>query len=167
MPFLIFCKFIFLGNLNMNDELGYEKQPRAGLIPYTYREDGTMIFLTMIASDPKFGGPRPMISKGKIESNEDSLGAAVREAEEELGLKRENIVGPILEVAKERVTLYSGTYLLDVYGCRILDRYDFDKWCEETEYIQWFSLEEFAEHGRRDHYKYLQMLQEQVLNNKD
>lgn len=153
--------------MNEQDELQYEKRPRSGLIPYTYREDGTMIFLTMIASDPKFGGPRPMISKGKIEDDEDSLGAAVREAEEELGLKRENIIGPILEIAKERVTLYSGTYLLDVYGCQIMDRYDFGKWCEETEYIEWYSLEEFNEHGRRDHYKYLKMLQDMVLESKN
>ena len=150
----------------MHDELQYEKRPRSGLIPYTYREDGTMIFLTMIASDPKFGGPKPMISKGKIEDDEDSLGAAIREAEEELGLKQENIIGPIFEVIKERVTLYSGTYLLDVYGCQIMDRYDFNKWCEETEYIEWFSLEEFREHGRRDHFKYLSLLQEIVLEKK-
>ena len=63
------------------DESQYEKAPRAGLIPFIRSERG-IEYLMMIASDPKFGGPRPMISKGKIEDGETQKQAALREAEE-------------------------------------------------------------------------------------
>jgi 8-oxo-dGTP pyrophosphatase MutT (NUDIX family) len=141
------------------DENGYEKNARAGLIPYTRNDLGELIFLMMISSDSKFGGPRPMISKGKIEDNETVLEAAVREAEEELGLKSHNIrKNSIIPLADERVTLRSGTYHLTLFACEILDRYDFGKWCEETSYIEWHTLESFREEGRRDHIKFVEDL---------
>lgn len=144
-----------------SDEQGYEKRARAGLIPYI-RENGELKYLTMIASDPKFGGPRPMISKGKIEDGETALEAAVREAEEELGFKQRNVRGEILPVFEGRQELYSGAYNLTVYGVEIQDRYDFDAWCDETAYIQWMSLEEFKLNGRRDHVKFIEKLEEMV-----
>lgn len=133
------------------------------MIPYMRGEDGTLEYLMMVSSDPKFGGPRPMISKGKIEDGEDRLEAAIREAEEELGLKRRNIrEGSIRDLADERVTLHSGTYDLTLYSCEIMDRYDFGMWCDETEYTVWMTLEEFREDGRKDHIKYVEMLENSV-----
>ena len=149
--------------MHNTDEHGYEKRARAGMIPYMRGEDGTLEYLMMVSSDPKFGGPRPMISKGKIEDMEDRLEAAIREAEEELGLKRRNIrEGSIRDLADERVTLHSGTYDLTLYSCEIMDRYDFGMWCDETEYTVWMTLEEFREDGRKDHIKYVEMLENSV-----
>jgi len=141
------------------DESGYEKRARAGLIPYMRGEDGQLSYLMMVSSDPKFGGPRPMISKGKIEKGETKLEAAVREAEEELGFKMRNARGNLVQVAEERVTLHSGAYDLAVYGAEIIDKYDFDKWCDETEYVVWMTLSEFRNKGRRDHVKYVEKLE--------
>lgn len=152
--------------MHNSDETGYEKRARAGLIPYMRTEDSKLKYLMMVSSDPKFGGPRPMISKGKIESGEDVLEAAVREAEEELGLKRHNIrAGSIMDLADERVVLHSGAYHLTLFACGILDRYDFDKWCDETEYTMWMTLDEFKENGRKDHVKYVELLEAKVRNN--
>lgn len=149
--------------MHNTDEHGYEKRARAGMIPYMRGEDGTLEYLMMVSSDPKFGGPRPMISKGKIEDGEGTLEAAIREAEEELGLKRRNMkMMTINGIAAERVTLHSGTYDLTLYSCEIIDRYDFDKWCDETEYTVWMTLEEFREDGRKDHIKYVEMLENSV-----
>lgn len=145
-----------------SDEPGYEKRARAGLIPFMYDADGTVLYLMMVSSDPKFGGPRPMISKGKIEDGETSLVAAIREAEEELGLKQRNMRGDILEIFHGRQELYSGAYYLSVYGVEIQDRYDFDIWCEETEYTLWMSLTQFRVDGRRDHVKFVETLEEKV-----
>ena len=103
-----------------------------------------------------------MISKGKIEDGETPLIAAVREAEEELGFKQRNIRGEILSIAEGRQELYSGAYHLTVYGVEIQDRYDFDNWCDETEYTLWLSLDEFRQQGRRDHLKFLEALEEKV-----
>ena len=145
-----------------NDERGYEKRARAGLIPYMRGEDGNLRYLMMVSSDPKFGGPRPMISKGKIEEGESKLEAAVREAEEELGFKVRNARGTLIEVADERVTLHSASYDLAVFGVEIMDRYDFDKWCDETEFTTWMTLESFRQKGRKDHVKYVEKLEEIV-----
>lgn len=146
--------------MHNSDELGYEKRARAGLLPYLRTAD-TIQYLMMVSSDPKFGGPRPMISKGKIEPGEGVLDTAIREAEEELGLKRSNI-RKVRDLADERVVLHSGTYDLTLFSCEVIDRYDFGKWCDETEYILWMTLDEFREHGRKDHVKYVEQLEAKV-----
>jgi 8-oxo-dGTP pyrophosphatase MutT (NUDIX family) len=149
--------------MHNTDELGYEKRARAGIVPYMLSEDGTIEYLMMVSSDPKFGGPRPMISKGKIERGEGVLDAALREGEEELGLKRRNIrKGSIRDLADERVVLHSGTYDLTLFSCEIIDRYDFNKWCDETEYVIWMTLEDFRDEGRRDHVKYVEALEAEL-----
>lgn len=145
-----------------NDETGYEKSPRAGLIPFLRGEDGQLRYLMMVSSDPKFGGPRPMISKGKIEEGETPLGCAIREAEEELGLKQRNLRGPMYELFEGRVELYSCAYDLYVFGVEIQDRYDFDKWCDETEFTLWMTLDEFRQSGRRDHVRFVEELERKV-----
>lgn len=144
------------------DESGYEKRARAGLIPYIRGEDGIPLYLMMVSSDPKFGGPRPMISKGKIEDGETPLEGAVREAEEELGFHMRNARGTLKLVFEGRVELYSGAYHLTVFGCEIQDRYDFGKWCEETSYILWLTLAEFRQVGRKDHVKFVEELERMI-----
>ena len=151
-----------MSTIHEHEESGYEKKSRAGLIPFLRREDGTLQYLMMVSSDPKFGGPRPMISKGKIEAGETPIEAAVREAEEELGFKIRNARGAPALLFDGRQELYSGAYHLTVYGVEIQDRYDFDKWCDETEYTLWMSLEEFRAKGRRDHMKFVEALEERI-----
>lgn len=145
-----------------HDESGYEKRARAGLIPFLRGDDGVLRYLMMVSSDPKFGGPRPMISKGKIEDGETPLEAAVREAEEELGYKQRNARGAILPIFDGRQELYSGAYHLTVFGVEIQDRYDFDKWCDETEFTTWMTLESFKAKGRKDHVKFVEALEAKV-----
>lgn len=144
-----------------DDESGYEKRARAGMIPFV-REQGVLKYLMMVSSDPKFGGPRPMISKGKIEQGETELEAAFREAEEELGLIKWNTIGEPIFIYSGRQELYSGAYDLTVYGIEILDRTNFGKWCDETLYTEWFDLELFKLNGRRDHVKFVEELERKV-----
>jgi len=144
------------------DESGYEKRARSGLIPYLHGDDGVLRYLMMVSSDPKFGGARPMISKGKIEEGETPLMAAVREAEEELGFKQRNKRGEYIELFDGRIELFSGAYHLTVYGVEIQDRYDFDKWCDETEFTTWMTLESFKTKGRKDHVRFVEELERKV-----
>lgn len=142
------------------EELNYEKRARAGLIPFLRDVDGQIRYLMMVSSDPKMGGPRPMISKGKIEVGETAEECAVREAEEELGFKRRNGRGDYMHLWSGRVELFSGAYDLTVYAVEIQDRYDFDKWCDETEYTVWMTAEEFRTQGRKDHIRFVLQLEE-------
>lgn len=146
------------------DDSGYEKRARAGLIPYIRSMTGDLSYLMMRSSNPKFGGWRPMISKGKIEQNETPLEAAIREAQEELGFKMRNARGSLKQIFDGRQELYSGAYHLTVYGVEIMDRSDFDMWCDETYYTEWLTLPEFRERGRRDHIKFVEKLEEMVMN---
>jgi 8-oxo-dGTP pyrophosphatase MutT (NUDIX family) len=143
-------------------EFKYEQEPRAGLIPFRYNEAGTPEYLMMVSSDAKYGGSRPMISKGQIEGTESKLEAAIREAEEELGFKRRNSRGEYHLLFDGRQELYSCAYNLTVYGVEIQDKYDFDPWCYETEYVQWMTLEQFKQDGRRDHVKFVEALEERI-----
>lgn len=145
--------------METSDEEQYEKRPRAGLIPYLRDQDGVYQYLMMVSSNPKFGGPRPMISKGKIEDGEGTLECAIREAEEELGLVRENMLEDPFLLTHERVILRSGAYDLTVYAAEIRDRWNFEKWCDETEFTTWMTLESFKEKGRKDHIPYIEMLE--------
>lgn len=146
----------------MRREEGYEKDPRAGLIPYLRCSDGQLRYLMMVASDPRFGGSRPMISKGKIEEGENAFECAMREAEEELGLNRRNTRGEALCIFEGRIELYSCAYYLTVFAVEIQDRYDFGKWCDETEYTEWMTLDEFKERGRKDHVRFVEELERRV-----
>jgi 8-oxo-dGTP pyrophosphatase MutT (NUDIX family) len=148
-----------MSETNDRDE-GYEQAPRAGLIPFI--RGSQPLYLMMVASDPKFGGPKPMISKGKIEDDEDAPNCALREAEEELGLEKRNIRGDLIEVFHGRIELYSCAYDLTVYGAEIMDRHDFKKWCDETEYTVWMTLEEFRQKGRRDHVRFVEELERKI-----
>lgn len=148
--------------MHEKDDSGYEKRPRAGLIPFLKGEDGVYRYLMMISSDPKFGGPKPMISKGKIEGDEGVLECAIREAAEELGFKERNTRGDYVHVFAGRIELFSGAYDLTVYGVEIADRYDFDKWCDETEFTTWMTLDSFRAKGRKDHVRFVEMLERKV-----
>ena len=148
--------------MHSSDESGYEKRARAGVIPFLRCDDGSIRYLMMVSSDPKFGGPRPMISKGKIEEGETPIDAAIREAEEELGFKQRNVRGDYLKLFDGRIELFSGAYHLTVFGVEIQDRYDFDKWCDETEFTLWFTAEEFKAKGRKDHVRFVEELERQV-----
>ena len=126
---------------------------KAGLIPYHIDENGVIRMLFMVSSDPKFGGARPMISKGTIDPGEDELTAALREAHEELGLTKMNIISTPQLFFSEHITLTSSSYDLDLFFCKVKSRNReiFDKPCFETKFTVWMTEESFASKGRRDH----------------
>lgn len=115
---------------------------RAAIIPY-YIDKKQLKFMFMKPTDPKYGGPCAQLAKGRVEDNEDTLVAAIREGEEELGLKQENIDNLLpLGVFLGRTT---------VFLVRIKDPNNFGSFESETKETVWLTLEEFQKIGRDIH----------------
>jgi 8-oxo-dGTP pyrophosphatase MutT (NUDIX family) len=115
-----------------------DKPKRVGCIPFYF--DGTNLkMLFMVPSDPEYGGDLPQIAKGQIDRSEAEQDAAIREATEELGLVKENIL------STER--LYNGSPF-PVYGVHIQDQNNFSTPHYETGQTMWLSPDKFDSIGR-------------------
>lgn len=115
---------------------------RAGTIPYIV-EDGVVHMMFQLPSDSRFGGDRFQIGKGRVEDNEDTQTAALREAKEELGL----FLGNVLLV--EEVGTFMGR--TTVFVAKIRDKDLFGEPDFETSAVKWMTLEQFEEEGRELH----------------
>jgi 8-oxo-dGTP pyrophosphatase MutT (NUDIX family) len=119
---------------------------KAGMIPYYIDTDGEIKMLFQESSDPDFGGPDPMISKGGLDKGETLLECAMREGLEELGLTTDNYNEP---VHMWKSTMYG--YELNVFMCKVKDPDALVEPDYETKAVHWLSLSEFEEVGRPDH----------------
>ena len=119
---------------------------RAGIIPI-FENKG----LFMISSNADFGGPDPAIAKGTIDKGETSPQAAIREGEEELGLRISNMIGKPKLGWSGKIKGLSDEYLMDVYYVQVKDPKAFDIPHYETKETVWLSLKEFENVGRQSH----------------
>jgi 8-oxo-dGTP pyrophosphatase MutT (NUDIX family) len=121
-----------------------KKIERSGVLPY-YIDNGQIKILFMKPSDPRYGGDKFQMAKGKHEDGESPLEAGIREASEELGLFRGNI----------EHTHKLGNFLgrTHVYVCQIKDPSpeQFGDPCFETAETRWMTPEEFQAEGRDLH----------------
>lgn len=121
---------------------------KAGLIPYIIK-DGIIHYMFMVPSNPKFGGSKPSIAKGEIDKGETSRFAAVREAEEELGLIQANIKLPTLKKRWEgSLTGNVENYKISIFTCEVDDQDDFNKPHYETGSVHWLTAKQFKSVGR-------------------
>jgi len=127
---------------------------RAGLIPYIV-ENGIVRMMFMRPSDPDFGGDFFQIAKGKVEDGESSQDAAIREAQEEIGLFRGNVL------LTEEVGTFMGR--TTVFVSKIKDGSMFGEPSFETAETTWLSLEEFLEFGRDLHKPVVQAAHRTIL----
>jgi len=119
-----------------------EKINRGGVIPY-YVEEGEIKMLFMKPSDPKFGGKDFQIAKGKQEDGESDEEAAFREAGEELGLFKGNVVD------KHDLGNFLGR--TRIYVAEIEDPNMFGDPDFETGEVKWMTPEQFNATGRDLH----------------
>lgn len=127
---------------------------RAGLIPYIV-ENGTVLMMFMKPSDVEYGGEEFQIAKGKVEDGETYLAAALREAQEEIGLFRANVL------RTEEVGTFMGR--TTVFVSKIRDRDLFGEPSFETSAASWLSLDEFLEVGRDLHKPVVRAAHEKIL----
>lgn len=115
---------------------------RAGVIPY-YVENGEVFMMFMKPSNTEFGGDQFQLAKGRVEEDEDTKTAALREAREELGLFLGNVdLVDDLGVFMGRTT---------VFVAKIRDKDMFGSPDFETEEVAWMTEDQFTKTGRPLH----------------
>ena len=131
------------------------KQRKAGFIPFFFDETiGKFKYLMMVSSDARYGGDKPMISKGGQDPGETDKETALREAEEELGLVRANLTN-CFDVGRSSYK----NYKLTIFAGEVKDISNFTKPCYETAYTVWMTAEDFFVDGREDHRSFVEQLE--------
>ena len=124
---------------------------KAGFIPYVIVA-GQPLFMFMVPSDAMFGGTKPSVAKGMIDAGETAAEAAIREAEEELGLKMSNVKKDTVKMAwRGNIQALKAIYPMTIYMGQVKDQRDFNKPHFETGKTMWMSLEKFRLSGRKSH----------------
>ena len=127
-------------------------EPRAGIIPYMWNENKEdYVYMFMVPSVAKFGGPHIQIAKGKIDKGENKFQAAIREGTEELGLIHSNMAEQPFEISKFLQVTMKDQYYLHVYAVEMKDKKKFNKPHFETKFTTWTTNERFQEIGRKSH----------------
>ena len=125
---------------------------KAGFIPYITENGAERKFMFMIPSDANFGGTKPSFAKGMIDPGESSKQAAIREAEEELGLKQSNLKMDTVELAWNGIMHGDDeSYAMTMFVGEVKSKSDFNKAHWETGSVWWMTAEEFIAGGRRAH----------------
>lgn len=127
-------------------ENGYLSQ-KAGIIPFL--ADGRALFV--VSSNVAYGGTDPAIAKGQIDRKEDSMEAAIREGEEELGLKKNNMAAQPWLCWSGMLSGLTATYPMDVYAVLVKNQNDFGKPDKETARTLWLTRSQFEIKGRKSH----------------
>lgn len=127
---------------------------RAGVIPYII-ENGDVLMMFMVPSEPAYGGQEPQLAKGKVEEDETMMQAALREGAEEVGLFKGNCI------ITEEVGLFMGR--TTVFVSKIKDKDMFGSPGFETESTMWLTLEQFMEQGRPLHKPVVQAAHRTIL----
>lgn len=121
-----------------------KKVYRAGLIPYVVEEGVIkMMFMKPAPEVAEWSGDTFQIAKGKIEDDEPALDAAIREAHEELGLFKGNVV-----LTKE-VGVFMGRTTVFVSKVKSKDMFGLPM--DETSDTTWMTEDEFMAEGRPLH----------------
>lgn len=121
-----------------------EKVYRAGMIVYRFNENNDIEMLFMRPSDPEYGTDTLQVPKGRVEEGETNEQAAIREAQEEVGLFK----GAILKGPEGLGTFLGRT---EVYVCKVGTDALFGEPDFETAETKWLTLEQFIDEGRTLH----------------
>lgn len=117
---------------------------RAGLLLYYVTPDQEIEMLFMKPSNADFGGPNFQCPKGKIDPGESPKETAIREAQEEVGLKLANLDGEIHELGR-----FLGR--TDFFIAKVKNQNMFGQPHFETKEVRWMTSEEFQKIGRPLH----------------
>jgi 8-oxo-dGTP pyrophosphatase MutT (NUDIX family) len=132
--------------------------PKAGVVPFL--DDGRALFA--VPSDSHFGGAEPAIAKGRVDGEESVKDAAVREGEEELGLRKSNMAAEPFLGWSGTLTGLDATYKMSVYAVLVKDEDAFDKPDYETKSTHWFTRQEFMTKGRKSQHEIMDKIFDKI-----
>ena len=118
---------------------------KAGIVPFL--ADGRCLF--MVSSDAMYGGSDPAIAKGQVDGEEDARAAAIREGEEELGLRKSNMAATPFLGWSGKLSGLNATYPIEVYAVLVKDEDNFSTPDRETARTVWLTRSEFTTKGRK------------------
>lgn len=121
-----------------------KKVDRAGMIPFYVNDDNEIVMMFMVPSDHEYGGSQFQIAKGKVDPGESYEEAAIREAEEELGLLQRNYATDVHFVGRYLGRMY-------IHVVQIKSLIDFQQPHHETAQVGWLTYQQFKEIGRELH----------------
>lgn len=137
-----------------------EKVYRAGMIVYRINESNGVEMLFMRPSDPEYGTDTLQVPKGRVEDGESFEQAALREAQEEVGLFKGSIIkGP------ENLGNFLGR--TEVYVCKVKPDALFGEPDFETAETKWLTVEQFIEEGRSLHRPIVQAAYRKICKMED
>ena len=115
-------------------EIDQRPSRRSGVVPYYLNAEHQLMVYLMRPSDPDYGGTDWQIAKGGVEPGLSLVVNAMKEGQEELGLKLNNTLGePWLVTTDVRLSI-------TVFAVQIQDPEDFDQPHYETGDTTWLSL---------------------------
>lgn len=139
------------------DEIKKKRRSRAGIYPVYTDADGQVWVCLMIPSDPAYGGPQPQMGKGGVDDGQTPEQAAVREGEEELGLRQSNMKG-VEFLTKETISGLDKSYDIYVYTTEIIDPKAFDKPHYESSWAGFLEIGDAIARTRSNQRSFLEMV---------
>lgn len=144
------------------NEFVEEKTPaKAGIVPYYFDENNVFVYL-MIPSDPAYGGSSPQIAKGRVDPGESAQQTAIREGEEELGLKPTNIKSITLGWSGNTQGMLD-SHAMVVYIAEVVNPRNFGKPHYETGWAGWLPAQEALNKCRTSQKHILQQIINKIM----
>ena len=141
------------------DEMKKKKRPRAGIYPVYRNGNGELWVCLMIPSDPAYGGPQPQMGKGGVDDGQTPKQGAVREGEEELGLRQSNM-GPVELITVDTISGLDATYDLHVFAAEVKDPKAFDEPHHESSWSGFLEIDDAIARTRSNQRHFLEMVKD-------
>ena len=139
-------------------------QDRAGLIPYIIVDGEIEMMFYIPSSDEYTGGYKFQIAKGRVDYGESPQEAAIREAEEEVGLDKDNIKN-IMLISEKKLTGSEGyDYILHLYAVEVKNKVDFNRFESDTKETGWLTIGEYTRYGRGSQLKLVKKTYDKIEN---
>jgi 8-oxo-dGTP pyrophosphatase MutT (NUDIX family) len=117
----------------------------------------------MIPSDPAYGGTQPQIAKGRVDPGETPEISAIREGEEELGLRHSNIVGSPMLGWSGQLGGMQAKYTMMIYAVEVKDPKDFGQPHYETGWAGWIPAQEAMQKIRSNQKDILKAVLQKIM----